>query len=81
MAIPIDGKFLSISSPRMRAILYLNSRKRKRLGSGGQFTASGGGTPVTPPPGQSNWILADGTWNDDGVWEDGETWNDEDPNP
>jgi hypothetical protein len=28
-----------------------------------------------------DWILADGTWNDDGIWIDGETWNDTDPTP
>lgn len=25
---------------------------------------------------QSNWILANGTWNDDGIWIDTETWRD-----
>lgn len=34
---------------------------------------------VTPPPVQSDWILANGTWNDGGVWIDSETWNDSAP--
>ena len=25
----------------------------------------------------AEWILEDGTWNDDGIWIDNETWNDE----
>jgi len=34
------------------------------------------GNNVVTPPSPSEWLLANGIWNDNGVWDDTQTWND-----
>lgn len=36
--------------------------------------SNGGGVDLGGNVEQSNWLLADGTWNDNGVWDDTQNW-------